>query len=369
MKNFYAFALLLTVALGYGQIPTGYYNNATGTGYALKTQLKTIIFNGHNPKSYDALWTLYQNTAYKDHYYENDNTLLDVYSEKPGGTDSYTFSVPSDQCGSYTGEGSCYNREHVIPKSYFASAAPMYSDAHHLFPTDGYVNNKRDNFPFGKVGTATWTSTNGSKLGPNLNSGYSAGFTGTVFEPIDEFKGDIARAYFYFATRYESNMPSLYTNAPSTTEVKAMFDGSSNRVFSSTFLNILLTWHQQDPVSPREIAINNAIYSHQGNRNPYIDHPEYVNTVWGNALFTPSFDALSIIAVYPNPSNNHRINIDSEVQLDEIQLVNINGQIMQEIKNPAAQSNTYTVENIPSGFYFLRLTSDSQSTTKKVIIN
>ncbi|WP_255558502.1 endonuclease [Flavobacterium taihuense] len=145
----------------------------------------------------------------------------------------------------------------------------MVSDAHFITPTDGKVNGQRSNYPHGTVGTATWTSLNGSKLGSSSVSGYA----GTVFEPINEFKGDIARMYFYFATRYE-NTVATYSYP--------MFDGSSSKAFTTAFLNMLLTWSAQDPVSAREITRNNAIYAKQNNRNPYIDHPEYVQAIWGS---------------------------------------------------------------------------------------
>ncbi|WP_456378334.1 endonuclease, partial [Lutibacter sp.] len=255
----------------YSQIPAGYYDTATGSGYTLKTQLYNIILghidNGYTP----GLWDTYQ-TSDRDIYYENDNTILDMYSENPAGIDPYTYTYSTDQCGTYANEGDCYNREHIIPQSVFNSLSPMRNDAHFVTPSDGKVNGIRSAFPHGVVGTATTTTLNGSKLGSALNSGYSAGYSGTVFEPIDEFKGDIARMYFYFATRYE-NLVSGWGSYD-------MFDGTSDKVFSEPFLTILMTWHTNDPVSTREIDRNNAIYVRQNNRNPFIDHPEYVAQIW-----------------------------------------------------------------------------------------
>lgn len=266
MKKIYSALLLLLVTVGIAQIPNTYYTTATGTGYTLKTQLYNII-KGHTDKGYAGLYTTYQ-TSDRDYYYENDATILDMYSEKPTGTDPYTYSAGTTQrCGTYSVEGDCYNREHIIPQSTFNSAAPMVSDAHFITPTDGKVNGQRSNYPHGPVTTATWTSLNGSKLGSSTTSGYS----GPVFEPINEFKGDIARMYFYFATRYENTVAGYSY---------AMFNSTSNQVFTTAFLNLLITWHNQDPVSNREIARNNAIYTSQNNRNPYIDHPEYVQTIW-----------------------------------------------------------------------------------------
>lgn len=273
MKKHYFLLLIFSSLIGFAQIPSGYYSTATGTGYTLKTQLYNII-KGHTDNGYAGLYTTYQ-TSDIDSFYENDGTILDMYSEKPSGTDPYNYSSGSTQrCGTYAVEGDCYNREHIIPQSVFNSAAPMVSDAHFITPTDGKVNGQRSNYPHGNVATATWTSLNGGKLGSSGVSGYS----GTVFEPINEFKGDIARMYFYFATRYENTVAGYPF---------AMFDGSSNKVFTTAFLNQLLAWHTQDPVSAREIARNNAIYARQNNRNPYIDHPEYVQAIWGSA---PSSD-------------------------------------------------------------------------------
>ncbi|MES2811806.1 MAG: endonuclease [Bacteroidota bacterium] len=277
MKKNYLLLLLLTSFIGFAQIPAGYYNTATGTGYVLKTQLYNII-KGHTDRGYDGLYDTYQ-TSDKDNYYENDGTVLDMYSERPSSSDPYNYSLGSTQrCGSYSIEGDCYNREHIVPQSVFNEDFPMVSDAHHIPPTDGKVNGYRSNYPHGMVGTldtppATISNPtqNGSKLGNGLNSGYSTGYTGVVFEPIDEFKGDIARMYLYFATRYE-NVVAGYNYD--------MFNHTSNQVFTNTFKSILLAWHAQDGVSQREIDRNNAIYARQGNRNPYIDHPEWVDAVW-----------------------------------------------------------------------------------------
>ena len=278
------FTALLFSLISYAQIPAGYYTTATGTGYTLKTNLYNII-KGHTDRGYDGLYTTYL-TSDRDYYYENDGTVLDMYSENPTGIDPYTYStsVSSDKCGSYSVEGDCYNREHIIPQSVFNSNSPMVADAHSITPTDGKVNGLRSAFPHGIVASASKTTLNGSKLGSSGVSGYS----GTVFEPIDEFKGDIARMYFYFATRYENTVAGYSYD---------MFNGTSNQVFTPAFLSMLLTWHAQDPVNAREIARNNAIYSRQNNRNPYIDHPEYVQLIWNPTADTVAPTAATNLAV------------------------------------------------------------------------
>ena len=259
---------------GSNPTPTGYYVTAQGlSGYALKTELYNII-KDHNAQGYSAIWNFYDSSA-RDKYFENDNSILDMYSEKPNGSDSYNYTAVSDQCGNYSGEGGCYNREHSFPKSWFGGTIePMNSDVHHIYATDGYVNSKRSNFPFGEVASASFTSTNGSKLG---SAASSLNYSGTVFEPIDEFKGDFARAYFYMATRYENVIGTWQTK---TTSSNAVLNGSSNQVFESWVVAMLLDWHNSDPVSQMELDRNQAAFEFQGNRNPYIDHPEFVEMIW-----------------------------------------------------------------------------------------
>ncbi len=263
---------------GYSQIPAGYYNTATGTGYTLKTQLYNII-KGHDTHSYNQLYSGYVTTD-KDNYYENDGTVLDMYSENPDGTDPYNYTHPNNHCGSYSDEGDCFNREHLVPQSFFDENSPMVSDIHHVVPTDGKVNGMRGNLPFGEVGTANWTSLNGSKRGACSFPGY----TGTVFEPIDEFKGDIARCLLYFATRYENNVATFSGS---------FLDGSSDQVYVDWFVDLLVKWHNQDPVNQRELDRNDACYDYQGNRNPFIDHPEWVCEIWQSSYCTASLDFTS----------------------------------------------------------------------------
>ena len=286
MKQFYTALLLLTSSILFAQIPTGYYSSATGTGYELKTQLYNII-DDHNDQGYNAMDGFIA-TYERDNYYDSNgsSTILDIYSEIPNNgnntpNDPYNFTPTTDECGNYSGEGDCYNKEHVIPQSVFNEQTPMRSDAHILMPTDGRVNGFRGSFPFGRVNDNDLANQNGisnptqngSKLGGNLNSGYSAGYSATVFEPIDEFKGDIARIYFYFATRYEDQVGAW--------SAYDMFDGSTTQVLDDPFLSILMTWHMTDPVSQKEIDRNNNIYyNHQLNRNPFVDHPEWVDQIW-----------------------------------------------------------------------------------------
>jgi hypothetical protein len=149
-----------------------------------------------------------------------------------------------------------------------------------------------------------------------------------------------------------------------------MFDGSIGRVFTNPFIDILVKWHTDDPVSAKEIAINNDIYyNHQSNRNPYIDHPEYVSTIWSSFLGNTTFELENSISIYPNPTNNGSISINTNSTIDNIQLITINGQLINDFNNPVKINETYTLENLPQGFYFLKLTSNNNSITKKISVN
>src|SRR5690606_14382822 len=142
MKKNYTILTLLFALISVAQIPTGYYNHATGTGYTLKNNLKQIINDNpegfaneyiHQPHPYDDFDT-FTATYDLDNYYENDGTILDIYSENPSGADPYNYTPVADECGNYSGEGQCYNKEHTIPQSIFSQNEPMRGDAFHLYP-------------------------------------------------------------------------------------------------------------------------------------------------------------------------------------------------------------------------------------------
>lgn len=275
MKRILSFFLLSFAFINaFAQAPAGYYNAAAGlTGASLKTALKGIITSGHQDKGYGGLWTAYYTTDRDlNTNFENDGTILDIYSENPNGQDPYSFTVGTNQCGSYSNEGGCYNREHIIPQSLFGSASPMVADVHFIRATDGKVNGMRSNYPFGKVASATFTSLNGSKLGNSASPGYG----GTVFEPIDAFKGDVARMIFYFVTRYEDKLSGFSSGN--------MLGNTSFPGLTNWALSQYLLWNAMDPVSPEEINRNNASYAYQGNRNPFIDNPAYVDLIWGSPV-------------------------------------------------------------------------------------
>jgi endonuclease I len=225
-----------------------------------------------------------------DRSFDNDKSIVDIYSEDPKTKDPYSFNKKSQQCGRYKGESDCYNREHIFPQSSFKKKYPMKSDFFHVFPTDGYVNNKRSSYPFGEVSKPKWVSANGSKLGKTSVGNYS----GYVFEPIDEFKGDVARALLYFATRYEHKVKSFK---------HVMLDGSESQVYQDWVIELMLRWHRMDPVSSHEQNSNEVGFRFQGNRNPFIDHPEWVGRIWGNKASQSNQANNSISVIFSKNAN------------------------------------------------------------------
>lgn len=279
MKRTFLFALL-TLATGHlwaqGPNLSGtYYQAADGKkGAELKTALCSIIYN-RTERTYGDLWTDFLTTDAKPN-----GKVWDMYSDKR------EFTFVTDQAGNYGSEGDKYNREHSWPNSWFGGKVqPMYTDLHHLYPTDGYVNNKRANYPFGETNGESYQSANSfSKLGKCTYSGYA----GTVFEPNDAYKGDFARTYFYIVTCYEEKIVDWYTNygekgsGDTKAAVMATLDGTTYPGLSTWQLKMLMEWAAKDPVSEKETNRNNAVYAIQNNRNPFIDYPGLEEYIWGD---------------------------------------------------------------------------------------
>ena len=347
---------LITATFAHAQIPQGYYSAAENkSGNELRVALHNIIKN-HTSLSYNDLWEAFYTTDVRP----DNGKVWDMYSDKPGYTPAYYFNFGSDQCGNYLGEGDCYNREHSIPKSWFGgSVAPMYTDLFHLYPTDGFVNSKRGNLPFGKVVNATWTSTNGSKVGTSNISGYS----GSVFEPIDSFKGDFARTCFYMAVCYMDKNLGV--------ETQSNFSGGDLKPWAK---ELLLQWAALDPVSQKEIDRNNAVYPLQHNRNPFIDYPELAEKVFGNdsSPFSSSISTYSddkCWRVYPNPTSSI-INIQSfDYQIDyiHIEMKDITGKTLFSHQSDNSDNIQIDLSDFPAGIYFMTIASAKHIRTFKIV--
>ena len=247
-------------------IPTNYYKSCEGkTGEALLQSLCSVI-SGHTQVSYKGLWDMYYDTDVKAN-----GKIWDMYS-------NVEFTPGTDQCGTYSYVGDCYNREHSFPKSWFSDASPMYTEAFHIYPTDGRVNGQRSNYPFGECANGERLSHNNYVGAGKLGACTFEGYSGTVFEPDDVYKGDFARSYLYMAARYYNEINTWDSD---------MLAGNHYPAFSSWAVNLLMKWTRLDPVSEKEINRNDIIYAdYQHNRNPFIDYPELAEYIWGNKVGT-----------------------------------------------------------------------------------
>lgn len=278
MKKTILFLLAsMSVGLAYSQIPPGYYDSAAGlTGTPLKNALNDII-SGHTELTYSAVKEALKST---DEDPNNSNNVILLYK----GT--------SQSKSSFGGGANDWNREHVWAKSHggFGNVAPAGTDLHHLRPTDASVNSSRGNKDFDNGG--------------NAHSEATECYTDSdSWEPRDEVKGDVARMLMYMAVRYEGELGEVDL------ELNDQVNNGSNPFHGK--LSTLLNWHANDPVSTFEQNRNNVIYaSYQSNRNPFIDHPEYVNLIWGPAV------ELTINSVTPSVSPvYHQTPVDFSVDL------------------------------------------------------
>ncbi|MCE6061479.1 endonuclease [Mycoplasmopsis agalactiae] len=208
-------------------------------------------------KPYSYLKNIYKD-AFKDLYYENDKSLLDIYSENPKDKDPYNYAFGNFGSSAKT-EGMGFNREHLVPQSWFKKEKLARQDAHHVWPTDIFVNNKRDNYPFGTVTDSKFTSKNGTKI----NNSFA--------EPINEFKGDIARAYLYFALTHASRV-GLHNQG------REVFAFTNDKPLVNKYFETYVKWAKDDKISLFDIVRNNEIAKHQGGlRNPFSDYPELID--------------------------------------------------------------------------------------------
>ena len=311
--SIFTLALLAISSNSFAQGPNGsgeYYKSADGKkGAALKTALCGIIYNrterGSADDVYKMLWNDFKTTDVR-----SDGKVWDMYSN----ITNFTFGTDQDS-GNHSYEGKAYNREHSFPKSWFGGKVmPMYADLFHLYPTDGKVNENRGDLPFGETNGSNKNSANDfSKIGVCTYPGY----TGTVFEPNDIYKGDFARTYFYMVTCYEEKLPDWVNK------------GNANITINSSGLvtwqlEMLMKWSKNDPVSAdKETPRNNAVYSIQGNRNPFIDYPGLEEYIWGALKdFAFSYDN------YQSPTAI--MTIKAEPTYKEGVMYNLSGQVVDK---------------------------------------
>jgi len=303
-----------------GQIPAGYYDGtATLTGEALKAKLYSIIDN-HTELSYDNAKEALKLT---DEDPQNSNNVICLYTG---------WSYGKDDFGNGTFQ---WNREHVWSQSHgdFGYDPAAGTDIHHLKPCDASVNSAKSNRDFDNGGTH-YIDNSGAT---------NCYYTTYSWEPRDEVKGDVARMIFYMAVRYEGN-----SGDPDLELVEYINSSPNNEPFYGN-LTTLLQWHTQDPVDYWEINRNNLIYSnYQGNRNPFIDHPEFASAVWIGLLPEPSN--------YSNNFSSHNITLQwtdaTNGILPNAYLILMSDVSFDAIQNPTdnvAIPDSYNAKNIAYG--------------------
>lgn len=262
------FALSLVLAAlapaAHAVAPDGYYESLEGKSSGeLKTAIHDLIADFKLISSYNAL----------PQYF----AVTDVYPELQNGRKRW-WDMYSD-IPLYAPSFSGLNREHSFPKSWWGGSTSVsaYVDLNHLYPSEMDANMAKSNYPLGEVDRSEHiTFQNGiSTVGyPVLGQG---GGASRVFEPDDEYKGDFARTYFYMVTCYQ-NLTWKWTY---------MVNQNVFPTLNNWSAQLLMRWHRQDPVSDKETMRNDKVYGYQGNRNPFIDHPELAEYLWGDKVGEP----------------------------------------------------------------------------------
>ena len=291
-KIFYLFTIISTTLMAQ---TTNYYESCNGlSGEALRAELHNII-KDHQSFSYTTTKTILREA---DEDYNNPDNIILVYT----GNSIDKFDFASNF------EPDFWNREHVWPKSHGDFDAgdpfevPAYTDAHNLKPVDHSMNTLRGEKDFENGGDVVF---NGSSLTDCFS-------TNSTFEPRNEVKGDIARMIFYMDLRYEGG-----SGEPNLVVVEGLTTYPNPQIGS---FSTLLEWHEQDPPNAFEKRRNDVIFKWQGNRNPFIDYPEFVNYLYND---NPQINPINISNVNINPTS-----IEGE------QSFNISANVLSDINCP-----------------------------------
>lgn len=321
------------------QIPQGYYDPAAGlSGSELKTALHNII-RGHTTYSYDDLKVLLKET---DEDPNNSNNIILLYTGR--SQDKATFG----------GDPNDWNREHVWAKSHgdFGESAPCGTDLHHMRPTDASVNSSRGNLDFDNGGT------------PHSEATECKIINGVSWEVRDAAKGDVARMMFYMAVRYEG------TNGELNLELVDQLYTDGTPTFGK--LSTLMEWNAQDPVDDFERNRHEVIYSYQHNRNPFVDHPEWVDAIWGQTSRGDKLEASSgKVSIFPNPAIDIAyIDVsDTESEYADIQIINAIGQPVKMFADQKTDKRiSLDIADLDRGAYFIQVTSGNLSKVLRLII-
>jgi endonuclease I len=370
-----AFLMIISIAAAaLAEAPAGYYNSVdTTNSTTLRNSLHNLIDDHvrfpYTSSSTDT-WDILEAA---DEYPINSNTILDLYQNR-------LFT----KFGGGTGP---YNREHSWPKSYGfpSSGDEPYTDCHHLFLCDVEYNSARSNRPFGDStsGTAYYTDYNDGEGGsgqPNL-TGTASGIS--IWEAWDGRKGDVARAMFYMDVRYSGDVsgePDLVL-----TDNASLIQTTDGGTAYMGLLSTLIEWHNADPVDAREMRHTDGVYDYQGNRNPFVDHPEYVSGVYLGFMSDvddmPAADvpAGRITGIHPNPFNpTTRIELTLEsAGTVLVEVYAVDGRKVRTLLNDTREPGRIDLnwngrdddgQQVPSGSYFCRLLSNGQVDAQKMVL-
>lgn len=278
------FSLLILGAyscLSIAQVPTGYYNSVDTTNPTTARNSIHNIIKDHTRFPYTSSSTdTWDVLEIADENIDNANNIITVYQ--------------NDSNGKQGGGNTFYNREHSWPKSYgFPNDGPdnyPYTDMHHLFLADSGYNSSRSNKPYDYCLSGCSEKTtlvNNNRGGPGFSNWTAGSFTQGMWEAWDGRKGDVARALFYMDVRYEGEIhgitgvqePDLILT-DNLTLIENSNAGSNLSTAYMGLLSVLIQWHKDDPVDLIELQHTEAVFSFQGNRNPFVDHPEWVECVF-----------------------------------------------------------------------------------------
>lgn len=352
MKKILLLFLLLVNQFIIAQMPA-YYNdvNLSLTGTALMTALSNKVTTTHTTLIPYG-WTAMQQADLNP---QSSTQVLLIYGWE-NGTDNDVKNDRERGVNNNGGNNGDWNREHVFAKSLANPSLTTDNpgpgtDLHNLRPSDVQWNAARGNLKFAI----------GSGLSGPSNGGWYPG---------DEWKGDVARIIMYMYIRY--NGDGTTSEQTQCWPINAGI-GTINSI-DTKMVDLFLQWNAEDPVSDVELQRNPVSATMQGNRNPFIDNPAFATRIWGGQQAQDTWGTLAVakytttgFEVYPNPSNNHSVNVilKNENQAD-ITLYNIGGQLIYHQK---MTTNKQSISNLPKGFYMLKITTNKQTSVKKVIVN
>jgi endonuclease I len=367
MKKYLLLILVAHLSFGQSGAPAApYYNgfNWSQTGMTLKSALETKITTTHTFTLTYAQAELAIETVDLDPADATNTNLLLLYgfsnnlcpASSSDDKDHRRRDKSLEDAG--TADPCLWNKEHTYARALGVPALGTSgpgADVHNLRACDKKRNADRDNDRF----------FDGS--GNSFESGL-------LWYPGDEWKGDVARMMMYMYLRYGSQcLPTSIAQS-----------GIPTATNDSNMVQLFLEWNAEDPVSQyednRNTYLGNTSNTYaQGNRNPFIDNPYLATVIWGGPaaenrwptvfLSSESFLADNAVSIYPNPTNTNEVEIFTTESITKLTLVNVNGQIIKDIENPIFNQNTYKLNNLPQGFYFLQISAENGSLTKKIIVN